>query len=93
MTAILKLTNARQLRRWIDSDWLPFATLNTDPAAVDQTGDIFTLTTVHNRNWWAVMERIGMKRRDDFDYPAFGDGHQLRRHCLYRLARAVWQQV
>jgi hypothetical protein len=39
------------------------------------------------------MERIGMKSHDDFDYPAFPGGHRLQRHCLYRLTRAVRQQV
>jgi RimJ/RimL family protein N-acetyltransferase len=72
---------------------VPFATLNTDPAAVDQMGEIFAVTTVHDRRLWAVMERIGMKSHDDFDYPAFPGGHRLQRHCLYRLTRAVWQQV
>jgi len=54
--------------------------------------EIVSFTAVLNRRSWAVMERIGMKRHDDFDYPAFPDGHPLRRHCLYRLTRAQWQQ-
>jgi len=93
VAAVLKLTTSRRLRRWIDPDWLPFPTLNTDPAVVDQMGDIFTFTTVLNRRSWAVMKRIGMKRHDDFDDPAAGAGHRLRRHCLYRLTRVEWQQV
>lgn len=53
--------------------------------------EIVSFTTVRNGRSRAVMERIGMKRHDDFDYPAFPDGHPLRRHCLYRLTRSQWQ--
>ncbi|MCM0019446.1 MAG: GNAT family N-acetyltransferase [Tagaea sp.] len=39
-----------------------------------------------------VMERIGL--REDataaFDHPRVPEGHELRRHLLYRLARADW---
>ncbi len=36
-----------------------------------------------------VMEKIGMSRSpaDDFDHPKLPEGHPLRRHVLYRLAR------
>jgi RimJ/RimL family protein N-acetyltransferase len=56
-------------------------------------GEIFAVTTVHNRRSWAVMEPIGMKRHDRIDDPALADGHRLRRHWLYRLTRTRWQQV
>jgi RimJ/RimL family protein N-acetyltransferase len=37
-----------------------------------------------------VMEKLGMQRDTaaDFDHPRFPAGHPLRRHVLYRLARA-----
>jgi RimJ/RimL family protein N-acetyltransferase len=54
--------------------------------------EIVSFTTILNGRSWAVMERIGMQRQDDFDYPAFPDGHPLRRHCLYRLTRDQWRQ-
>jgi len=39
------------------------------------------------------MERIGMRdARQDFEYPGFPEGHPLRRHCLYRIAREEWAQ-
>jgi RimJ/RimL family protein N-acetyltransferase len=39
-----------------------------------------------------VMEKIGMTRdpAGDFDHPALEADHPLRRHLLYRLARAQW---
>ncbi len=54
--------------------------------------EIVSFTTVPNRRSWAVMQRIGMQRQDDFDYPGLPSGHPLRRHCLYRLSRDQWQQ-
>lgn len=53
--------------------------------------EIVSFTTIPNRRSWAVMERIGMHRDVDFDYPSFPEVHPLRRHCLYRLARRQWQ--
>jgi ribosomal-protein-alanine N-acetyltransferase len=37
-----------------------------------------------------VMEKLGMRRdpADDFDHPGLPEGHPLRRHVLYRIARA-----
>jgi len=42
----------------------------------------------------AVMERLGMRRdpAGDFDHPKVPDTHpHLKRHVLYRLARADWE--
>jgi RimJ/RimL family protein N-acetyltransferase len=35
-----------------------------------------------------VMEKLGMSRNaaDNFDHPAFPEGHPLRKHVLYRLS-------
>ena len=54
--------------------------------------EIVSFTAVRNERSRAVMERIGMHRDDDFDYPAFAEGHPLRRHCLYRLSRQQWKE-
>jgi hypothetical protein len=37
------------------------------------------------------MKRLGMHHDEaaDFDHPALPEGHPLRRHVLYRIARAV----
>lgn len=53
--------------------------------------EIVSFTAVVNRRSRAVMERIGMcDARQDFEHPAFPDGHPLRLHCLYRITLAEW---
>lgn len=54
--------------------------------------EIVAFTVPHNRRSRAVMERLGMTRReeDDFDHPLVEPGHALLRHVLYRLDRDVW---
>jgi ribosomal-protein-alanine N-acetyltransferase len=49
--------------------------------------EIVSFTSTTNQRSRAVMDRLGMRRdpADDFDYPAFPEGHPLRRHLLYRL--------
>lgn len=51
--------------------------------------EIVALTVPDNRRSIRVMEKIGMTRNpaDDFDYPGMPEGHPLRRHVLYRIAR------
>ena len=54
-------------------------------------GEIVSLTALGNVRSRRVMERIGMRdAHEDFDHPAIPEGHALRRHCLYRLARKEW---
>lgn len=56
--------------------------------------EIVSFTAVGNRRSRAVMERIGLRdTHRSFDYPAFPDGHPLRRHCLYRLTREEWTKA
>lgn len=43
----------------------------------------FTATT--NVASQAVMQRIGLQRRGEFDHPRLAEGHPLRRHVLYAL--------
>lgn len=53
--------------------------------------EIVSFTALVNRPSRAVMERIGMQDAgEDFDHPALPAGHELQRHCLYRLPRARW---
>ena len=55
--------------------------------------EIVSFTMAGNVRSRAVMERIGMRdARQDFEYPGFPEGHPLRRHCLYRIARKEWAQ-
>jgi RimJ/RimL family protein N-acetyltransferase len=54
-----------------------------------QLEEIVSFTVPHNVRSRRVMEKIGMTRSpgDDFDHPLLPEGHPLRRHVLYRLAR------
>ena len=51
--------------------------------------EIVAFTAVANSRSRAVMERLGMVRdaAEDFDHPAVGVGHPVRRHVLYRKVR------
>jgi RimJ/RimL family protein N-acetyltransferase len=51
--------------------------------------EIVSFTVPANVRSRRVMERIGMTHdsREDFDHPALAEGHRLRRHVLYRVAR------
>lgn len=48
---------------------------------------IVSFTSLVNTRSIAVMERLGMRRDGEFDHPAIAEGHRLRRHVLYRIAR------
>ena len=56
--------------------------------------EIVAFTMPHNLRSRAVMERLGMTRRDadDFDHPLFEQAHPLSRHVLYRLRRDAWRE-
>ncbi len=51
--------------------------------------EIVSFTVPANVRSRRVMERIGMTHdpRSDFDHPLLPEGHRLRRHVLYRIAR------
>ena len=57
-------------------------------AAIDLP-EVVSYTTVANLRSRRVMERIGMTRdlAADFEHPRLPDGHPLRPHVTYRLAR------
>lgn len=44
---------------------------------------IVSFTVPANRASQAVMQRIGLSLRGEFDHPRFPEGHPLRRHVLY----------
>jgi RimJ/RimL family protein N-acetyltransferase len=54
-----------------------------------QLKEIVSYTVPENIRSRHVMEKIGMtySPSEDFDHPALPEGHRLRRHVLYRLAR------
>jgi RimJ/RimL family protein N-acetyltransferase len=51
--------------------------------------EIVSFTAVGNVRSRQVMEKIGMRHdaRGDFDHPLIAEGHPLRPHVLYRVAR------
>lgn len=54
--------------------------------------EIVAFTALANEPSQAVMRSLGMARdgRGDFDHPSVAAGHVLRRHGLWRMARADW---
>jgi RimJ/RimL family protein N-acetyltransferase len=52
--------------------------------------EIVSFTVPENLRSRRVMEKLGMIHdlADDFDHPLLAAGHPLRRHVLYRIARA-----
>jgi len=51
--------------------------------------EIVAIATESNAPSRRVMERLGMRHdaAGGFDHPRIAEGHPLRRHVLYRLAR------
>src|SRR5699024_3451239 len=49
--------------------------------------EVVAFTVPANTRSRRVMERLGMRHdpRDDFDHPRVAEGHELRRHVLYRV--------
>jgi RimJ/RimL family protein N-acetyltransferase len=56
--------------------------------------EVVSLTVPANVRSRRVMERLGMRHSlaDDFEHPLVPDGHRLRRHVLYRIARQDWEE-
>ena len=60
-----------------------------------QLPEVVSFTVPENIRSRRVMEKMGMTRsaHEDFDHPALPEGHRLRRHVLYRLARPVAEKT
>ena len=56
-------------------------------------GEIVAMTALGNTASLRVMERVGMTRSIEFDYPGHPEGSPLRRHVLYRLRRQEHQDA
>lgn len=50
--------------------------------------EIVSFTVPHNLPSRRVMDKLGMRLDGEFDHPRLPDGHELRRHVLYRIKRA-----
>jgi RimJ/RimL family protein N-acetyltransferase len=46
---------------------------------------VVSFTVPANRASQALMQRIGLTLRGEFDHPRFAVGHRLRRHVLYAI--------
>jgi RimJ/RimL family protein N-acetyltransferase len=57
--------------------------------------EIVSFTTTANVRSRRVMEKLGMRRTpgDDFLHPSLPEGHPLRPHVLYRIARADFRRA
>ncbi len=55
--------------------------------------EVVAFTPQGNQPSRRLMTAIGMQHDEagDFEHPALSAGHPLRRHVLYRLARADWE--
>lgn len=53
-----------------------------------ELSEIVSLTACTNLRSQKVMERIGMAFDLEFAHPKLPDGHRLKQHVLYRLARS-----
>jgi RimJ/RimL family protein N-acetyltransferase len=39
------------------------------------------------------MKKIGMvNTKQNFDHPKLAKGHELERHCLYRITQQQWRE-
>jgi RimJ/RimL family protein N-acetyltransferase len=54
--------------------------------------EVVSFTALANLRSRRVMERIGMKFIEQFDHPSLPEGHSLRRHVLYTVTKASWNQ-
>jgi ribosomal-protein-alanine N-acetyltransferase len=48
---------------------------------------IVAFTASTNVRSMAVMKRLGMKQVDTFEHPTVPEGHRIRPHVLYEIAR------
>ncbi|WP_413110775.1 GNAT family N-acetyltransferase [Thaumasiovibrio sp. DFM-14] len=62
--------------------------------AFDTLGEqsVYAFTTLSNAPSQRVMLKIGMENlHQDFDHPKLPKGHELERHCLYKITKEKWR--
>lgn len=52
---------------------------------------IYSFTPLINQPSERVMQKIGMKKINEFDHPKVETGHSLERHCLYHLTKTEFE--
>lgn len=55
--------------------------------------EIVSFATLANSRSQAVMKRIGLSRRMEFDHPRLPPGNEHRRHVLYGIEKVQWLTV
>ena len=62
-------------------------------AAFDQfgAGEVIALTVIGNEPSWGLMERLGMRRREELDYDDMRYGPPWRRSIVYAIDRDSWE--
>jgi len=62
-------------------------------AAFDDFGaeDVVALTVADNTASWGLMLKLGMRRREDLDYPDERYEHPWRDTVVYSIDRATWE--
>lgn len=55
--------------------------------------EVYSFTALPNHPSQRVMEKIGMVNTEqNFDHPKLAKGHELERHCLYRITQQQWRE-
>lgn len=64
-------------------------------AAFDRFGaeEVFAITVAENTASWGLMERLGMRRRPELDYPDPRYAPPWRDAIIYSLAREQWEKT
>ena len=53
--------------------------------------EVVSFTSLGNAPSIALMRRLGMHRSLEFDHPGVPEGHEVRRHVLFRLSADEWR--
>jgi len=54
--------------------------------------EIWSITAVLNEPSQVVMRRLGMTEVARFEHPRIPDGHPVKPHVAYHLARGTWSR-
>lgn len=55
--------------------------------------EVVAFTAIQNQKSQAVMKRLAMEYRGEFNHPMLPEGSSLKKHCWYSLWREDWLRV
>lgn len=61
--------------------------------AVHHAPHIIAITVAENVGSWRLMEKLGMERRPDLDFPESPDHPNLRHNIVYAITRNQWTDL